>query len=132
MSDWTHSSHGDMTWAHATSRTAPRLRTSAPVRMRLRHRGHEVATLGQTVDLSLTGMLVRGSNHYPVGTGIDFALELPGLGDESLHGRATIARRAGAVREGVHGYGVAFIDFESGDDDRLRSYLESRLQRDPQ
>jgi hypothetical protein len=83
-------------------------------------------SLCQTENLSVSGMLLRGWNHLPVGFTFDFELDLPGV-DEPLRGRATVARATTDLREGFEGIGVAFDSLPPEDANRIESFVAQHL-----
>ncbi|MCP4898334.1 MAG: hypothetical protein GY906_15275 [bacterium] len=108
-------------------RIAPRVtvRASARIVPRREERGPHVA-LCQTVNVSRTGMLLRGWAHYPVGTRFDFQLHFPGEGDP-IRGEALVARSTDMERERFDGFGARFLEFEEADEQRLDQFLTEEL-----
>jgi len=84
-------------------------------------------TLGQAVNLSQGGMLVRGFHHYALGARLVFDLRLPAPVQGHVRGRARIARNARADRDGVTGLALVFTGLGRADEARLRSYVEYRI-----
>ena len=111
----------------ADTRAAARVAARAPVKLRLRYQGRDLTTLGHTVDLSLSGMLVRGFRHFPIGSRLAFELDLQSDELGPLCGRVRVARQALFEHGGVDGCGFAFDAFEGGDAGRLESYIQSRI-----
>jgi CheY-like chemotaxis protein len=72
---------------------------------------------GNTVDLSLQGMLVEARGTFPIGTQIRFQLELA-AGQKAVSGGGKVVRLAGPTRMGVELEGLAGDDAE-----RLQSFL---------
>ncbi len=108
-------------------RVAPRLVVHASARIvpRRKERGPHVA-LCQTVNVSSTGMLLRGWAHYPVGTHFDFQLHFQG-NDSPIRGEALVARTTNLERERFDGFGARFVSFEDADEHRLDAMLRQEL-----
>ena len=81
-------------------------------------------TLCQTENISLTGMLLRGDQHVPIGGEVQFELNLPGDGTP-LRGAGLVVRHTFEKRERVSGLGIRFTSFESDGQIRLKTYLAS-------
>lgn len=78
----------------------------------------------QTENVSATGMLIRTSVTYPIGSELDFEFALPS--DASpIRGRAEVVRHTVVGREPVAGVGVRFLSFAADGEKRFRDYLES-------
>jgi CheY-like chemotaxis protein len=99
-----------------------------PVKMMSRVRSRlgsvDVQSLCQTVNLSATGMLLRGDQVIPPGTEISFDLHVPG-DPKPIRGRAVVTRHTFARKEKVAGLGARFISFEENDVIRLKALLEN-------
>jgi CheY-like chemotaxis protein len=83
----------------------------------------DVQSLCQTVNVSMTGMLLRGDQVIPVGSEIAFEIQLP-HGAKPVRGRGRVVRHTFAQKEKVAGLGVLFLGFQESDDLRLRSFLD--------
>jgi len=79
--------------------------------------------LCQTHDLSRSGLLAITDSRFPVGTAIEFALDLPDAGGR-IRGEAEVVRHAHALRDGVDGLGLRFASFAADGERRLVSFLE--------
>lgn len=86
-------------------------------------RGAATQLLCQTRDLSRTGFLVVTDSRFPVGSPIQFALDLPDAGGR-IHGEAEVVRHAHEDREGVDGLGLCFQSFAADGERRLVTFLE--------
>lgn len=95
----------------STIKVAPRveLRTSVELEISLPQR--VLQTLGQTENLSESGMLVRGFHHYPAGTEFRFRLMIPGSG-LVIQGEAEITRQTDLSRERLKGFGARFTELD--------------------
>ena len=99
------------------------LRVLTRVSIRL---GDDAATqlLCQTRDLSRTGLLVLTDSRFPVGSTIEFALDLPDAAGR-IRGEAEIVRHAHEGRDGVDGLGLRFASFAADGERRLLAFLET-------
>lgn len=102
----------------ATQRQGARVALRLELYMRFAT-SHTVAT---TEDISTSGMLVRSSRSFPVGTLLFFELSLPGE-TKLVRGEARVVRDAGRTREGLAGVGVKFISFTEDGRQRLATFL---------
>lgn len=82
-----------------------------------------VQSLCQTVNLSASGMLLRGDQVIPIGAEIGFEMQLPHEA-KPIRGRARVVRHTYERKERVAGLGVAFSHFEESDELRLKVFLE--------
>lgn len=103
---------------------APRVPLRAPARLELRPRS--VRAFCQTVNLSVSGMLLRCAGHYPVGTEFAFEVRLPDI-SPPIRGAAKITRATNPQREHIVGFGARFVGFEDADLMRLENFLSSCL-----
>jgi DNA-binding response OmpR family regulator len=108
------------------TQVAPRVEVRASARITVHSGSRPLKAFCQTVNLSSTGMLLRGFAHYPQGTALDFEITIPGE-SEPIRGTAKVLRTANAVNERVEGVGARFESFQGYDRDRLQSYLERTL-----
>ncbi len=104
---------------------APRQPLQLRARVVVQRPGLPAISLCQTVNISRTGMLLRGFGHYPVGAPLDFELVAPS-GGPPIRGRASVARQALPEREGLEGFGARFLALAADDWDRLDGLLEAR------
>jgi DNA-binding NarL/FixJ family response regulator len=77
----------------------------------------------QTENLSESGMLLRGIQHYPLGTRFSFQLQIPGT-DHCLGGIAEVTRTTDAAREQIQGLGARFVEVDSSDRWMLDQFFE--------
>lgn len=100
-----------------------------PLRVMSRVRGKVglagATTLCQTENISISGMLLRGDQHVPVGGEVHFELTLPGDGIP-LRGTGLVARHTFEKRERISGLGIKFVGFEDDGLMRLQTYLASQ------
>ena len=101
---------------------APRRAIRLPVQLEVSLPRRLLKALCQTENISESGMLLRGFQHYPTGTVFEFEIQLPGEG-VSIKGKAEIARTTNTEREPTRGFGARFVDLDSDDQARLASLL---------
>jgi len=102
---------------------APRRSLRAVVQLEVSLAGRRNRTLVQTVNLSSSGMLIRGAGrHFPVGSQIRFELLLPGQ-PAPIRGVAEVVRHAHWQRERIDGFGLRFRTLEGDGGPRLDQYL---------
>jgi PilZ domain len=106
---------------------APRVRITTPVRFEARGLGSVRRVFGDTVNLSVSGMLVRMPYRLPIGTPLRFELFLGG-GLPPVRGMATLVRHTVPDHETHRGIALAFSDLEGADAERLASHLARLLQ----
>jgi len=111
-------------------RTRARLATRLMARLQVRVGPAVNQRLCQTLDLSRCGMFVISDDEFPVGTPVEFALELARAG-ESVRGEARVARRAGGSRERPAGLGLEFLTLAGDGEARLLAYLERLRDGEP-
>ena len=70
----------------------------------------EIEAIGQTVNVSLTGMLIQTTTSLEPGQEVVFEIKT-GHGDAGVLGRAKVVRHAVAERGGVDGIGVRVLEF---------------------
>jgi hypothetical protein len=107
-------------------KVAPRLPIRVPTRIDVKLFEQPVTNLCQTENLSASGMLLRGFGHYPVGTALDFELDLPGDA-APIRGGAEVARITDPSRERLTGFAARFVSFLDEDRSRLEIFLGQRL-----
>ena len=103
---------------------APRFSVKVPGRVEVRERGLARRLFCQTVNISMTGMLLRLPHSYRPGTDLGFELMFPGS-SEPLCGSARVVRATLERREPFPGVGVAFSAFQLGQQARLAALLHS-------
>jgi hypothetical protein len=108
---------------------APRIGLRAPVRVEVSLEEGPSLAFRQTENVSTAGMLVRTPRALPVGTEISFRLDLPGI-RSSIEGRAQVVRHVlDPGDQTVVAAGLRFVTFKGDGDQRLRSFLESRVSQ---
>ncbi|MBZ0113580.1 MAG: PilZ domain-containing protein [Thermoanaerobaculia bacterium] len=107
---------------------APRSDLRFMLRMKVQLEDGSQLALGQTDNVSRTGMLVTGGEAYPLGSKLSFEFF---LGNESspVSGQGVVVRHTTPGRESMGGMGIRFDDFEKDGKRRLERYLD-RLESD--
>jgi hypothetical protein len=103
---------------------APRVPVITNARIKVYVKGQPIQSFCQTMNLSATGVLIRGFGHYPLGSSIDFEINLPD-DKNPIRGSGTISRRTEKMRERVDGLGIKFTSFHGTDQRRLADFLAS-------
>jgi hypothetical protein len=88
----------------------------------------EIEALGQTANVSLTGMLIQTTTVLEPGQLVMFEI-LTGDGNGKVSGEAEIVRHAVADRGGVDGIGVRILGFTGDGRQRLETILAEYLLR---
>ncbi len=105
---------------------APRRSLRAVVQLEVSLGGRRNKTLVQTVNLSRSGMLIRGTGrHFPVGSLVRFELLLPGQ-PAPIRGTAEVVRHSQRRWERIEGFGVRFARLEGDGGPRLEQYLSDQ------
>lgn len=79
----------------------------------------------QTVNISVTGALLQGSDLLAPGESFDFLFRLPGGG--LVEGTAQAVRHTNTLREGVDGIGTRFVGFRGDSEERLLSHISRQV-----
>jgi CheY-like chemotaxis protein len=104
---------------------APRRAVRLMVRVNVTVDGKSELSIYQTENLSMSGMLLRGGEPYPLGTRIGFEMEL-GHERSPVRGEAEVVRHTTPGREQVRGgMGVRYFYFEKDGLLRLQRFLKS-------
>lgn len=105
---------------------APRLTLRLPVILDQGsgERGTRVVT--ETLNVSSSGLLLRGAQEFAVGTRLRFELVLPGLAP-TIRGDATVVRHTSEVREAEPGIAVRMYSFVGDGERELGTFLEAAL-----
>lgn len=104
---------------------APRIPVTTNAKIKIYVEGKPVQSFCQTMNLSATGVLIRGFGHYPQGAKIDFEISLP-TDSAPIRGSGMISRRTERRSEHVDGLGIKFTSFHGGDQRRLAEFLARR------
>ncbi len=98
----------------AVQGVAQRVSIRLPIQLEVTLPAGKSQAFCQTENLSESGMLLRGFQHYPLGTRFSFQLLVPGT-DRCLKGIAEVTRTTDAEREKVEGFGARFVEVESAE-----------------
>jgi CheY-like chemotaxis protein/Tfp pilus assembly protein PilZ len=104
----------------------PRFSVRAASRLKVQLPMGNMLLLCQTENISVSGMLVRTDQDYPLGTMLAFELRIPGE-NAPVRGYGVVVRHANSSRERIDGIGVRFSSFEPGDKGRLESQLSKLM-----
>ncbi len=104
---------------------APRVPVTTNARIKIYVEGKPIQSFCQTLNLSATGVLIRGFDHYPQGSKIDFEISLP-TDTAPIRGSGLISRRAEKRTERIEGLGIKFTSFHGTDQRRLSDFLASQ------
>ncbi len=80
----------------------------------------------ETINVSSSGLLLRGAQEFAVGTRLRFELELPGLAP-TIRGEATVVRHTSEVREAEAGIGVRMLSFAADGEREFVAFLDQAL-----
>ena len=80
----------------------------------------------QTVNVSVSGALLQGSDQLDPGHAFDFLFRLPGGG--LVEGAAEVVRQTNPMREGVDGMGARFLSFGNGCEERLLAHIQRQVE----
>lgn len=80
----------------------------------------------QTVNVSVSGALLQGSEQLDPGQPFEFLFRLPGGG--LVEGAAEIVRQTNPMREGIDGMGARFTSFGDGAEERLLSHIKRQVE----
>ena len=80
----------------------------------------------QTVNISVSGALLQGSDLLTPGETFEFLFRLPGGG--LIEGSAEVVRRTNPLREGVDGIGTRFTSFREQCEERLAAHIGRQME----
>jgi len=80
----------------------------------------------QTVNVSVSGALLQGSDQLAPGQAFDFLFRLPGGG--LVEGAAEVVRQTNPMREGVDGMGARFLSFGDECEERLLTHIQRQVE----
>ena len=112
------------------ARPAPRVPIKMPARIQLFADGRPLRLMAQILNLSASGMLLRGVTQFPVGTTFEFEVVVP-EDPTAIRGTAEITRTTDPMREQVHGVGVRFVSFDGSDRLRLEMFVDQHMPNRP-
>jgi c-di-GMP-binding flagellar brake protein YcgR len=101
---------------------APRISLRVLVHMKVEVENQNRRSLYQTVNISRTGMLLRGDDNIDPGTRFSFFFGIPD-GRRLVEGTAEVVRRTNPMREGTSGLGVRFLRIAGEGEEQLESFV---------
>jgi len=101
---------------------APRISLRVLVHMKVEVENQNRRSLYQTVNISRTGMLLRGDDDIDPGTRFSFFFGIPD-GRRLVEGTAEVVRKTNPMREGTSGLGVRFIRLAGEGEEQLESFV---------
>lgn len=106
---------------------APRVQTRLLTRLYVNIRNGSTI-LCRSENISISGILLKTSMRYPVGTSIIFEFSLPG-DPRPIKGGASIVRHTDTSHENVNGMGLKFLSFLDDGERRLKNYIEENTEK---
>ncbi len=106
----------------ALMNVAPRTDLRFMLRLKVELEAGKQLALGQTENVSRTGMLVSGGELYPIGSQVSFEFFL-GQESQPVCGQGVVVRHATPGRESPGGVGIQFRSLEKDGQRRLDRYL---------
>lgn len=101
---------------------SPRVSLRVLVHLKVEINHHHNRALYQTVNISKTGMLIRGDDSLDPGTRFSFFFGIPD-GRRLVEGTGEVVRRANPIREGASGLGIRFVRITGEGEDQLESFV---------
>ena len=101
---------------------APRRDVRTMVRLKVSVGDGQRLAMGQTENLSRSGMLVRAGESYDIGAGVEFEFFL-GDDQKPVVGEGRVVRHATPGRENIRGMGIRFTRFEKDGQTRVERFL---------
>jgi uncharacterized protein (TIGR02266 family) len=101
---------------------APRVSLRVLVHIKVEVSENSQRALYQTVNISKTGMLIRGDDGLDPGTRFTFFFGIPD-GRKLVEGTGEVVRRTNPMREGTTGLGVRFIRLVGEGEEQLESFV---------
>lgn len=101
---------------------APRVSIRVLVHMTIEIADNHQRSVYQTVNLSRSGMLLRGDDNLDPGTQFSFFFGIPD-GRRLVEGSAEVVRRTNPTREGTTGLGVRFLSLVGEAEEQLESFV---------
>lgn len=101
---------------------APRISLRVLVHLKIEITDQSRRALYQTVNISRTGMLLRGDDDLDPGTRFSFFFGIPD-GRRLVEGTGEVVRRTNTMREGTSGVGIRFIRIAGEGEEQLESFV---------
>jgi DNA-binding NarL/FixJ family response regulator len=101
---------------------APRISLRVLVHLKVELGDQAKRGLYQTVNISRTGMLLRGDDDLDPGTRFSFFFGIPD-GRRLVEGTGEVVRKTNPMREGAHGIGVRFVRIAGEGGEQVESFV---------
>lgn len=101
---------------------APRITLRVLVHLKVEVQHASKRALYQTVNVSRTGMLLRGDDDLDPGTRFSFFFGIPD-GRRLVEGTGEVVRRSNPIREGTAGLGIRFVRIAGEGAEQLESFV---------
>jgi hypothetical protein len=105
---------------------APRLVLRVPAILEQGSGERRTRLVTETINISSSGLLLRGAQELAVGTRLRFELELPGLAP-TIRGEAAVVRHTNDVREAEPGIAVRMLSFAGDGESEFAAFLDQAL-----
>jgi hypothetical protein len=104
-----------------------RVDINTTVKLELPLAGKTEHVMAQIINVSTSGMLIRGHWEVEMGAPVTFEFTPPDS-PQSLRGTAEVVRPTVREREGLVGFGVRFVSFQNQDRQLLEQYVQNRAK----
>jgi uncharacterized protein (TIGR02266 family) len=101
---------------------APRISLRVLVHLKVEITNQSKRALYQTVNISRTGMLLKGDDALDPGTRFSFFFGIPD-GRRLVEGTGEVVRKTNPIREGTTGLGIRFIRISGEGSEQLESFV---------
>jgi uncharacterized protein (TIGR02266 family) len=101
---------------------APRVSLRVLVHLKVEIQQEKKRALYQTVNISQTGMLLRGDDSLEPGTRFSFFFGIPD-GRRLVEGTGEVVRKTNPIREGATGLGIRFVRLAGEGEEQLESFV---------
>lgn len=101
---------------------APRISLRVLVHLKVEILEESKRSLYQTVNVSQTGMLLRGDDSLKPGTRFSFFFGIPD-GRRLVEGTGEVVRKTNSIREGASGLGIRFVRLAGEGQEQLDSFV---------
>lgn len=105
---------------------APRIFMRVLMHLDIEIKNERSRAIFQTVNVSVSGVLLQGSDQLAPGETFDFLFRLPGGG--LVEGSAEVVRQTNPLREGVDGIGTRFTSFRDDCKESLLAHIDRQIQ----
>jgi len=105
---------------------APRIFMRVLMHLDIEIKNQSSRAIFQTVNVSVSGVLLQGSDELSPGETFDFLFRLPGGG--LIEGSAEVVRQTNPLREGVDAIGTRFTNFREQCRERLEQHIDRQIE----